>query len=72
MRFHVAYQSLSGSAGRGVDTALEAIELYRSLRAAGSGAIVITDETGKTYSFTDLLLLASPTAPKSPKDRAGA
>ena len=72
MPFFVGYETVSGASGRGVDTAMEAIDLYRSLRSAGAGAIRISDETGKVYSLTDLLLLASPSPPKSPKNRPGA
>jgi len=73
MTFFIAFETLTGpSAGRGVETAMEAIDLYRSLRSAGAGAIQIKDETGKIYSFTELLSLAAPSARKSPRDRAGA
>ena len=73
MPFFVAYEMLTGSvAGRGVVTAAEAIEQYRQLRAAGAGAIRVTDETGKTYTLTELLTLATPVTPHPPKNRAGA
>jgi hypothetical protein len=70
MSFFVAYKMITGSAGRGVETATEAIELYRSLSKAGSASIQIRDETGKLYMLTDLLMLAAPSVPKVAEDRA--
>lgn len=72
MPFFVTYEMLTGKSGTGVQTALEAIDLYRALRAAGSGAIEIRDENGKVYSFGDLLTLAAPSKGPPSKPRAGA
>ena len=73
MPFIVGYETLSGpSSGSQVETAAEAIDLYRMLRSAGAGAIRITDQTGKMYGYSELLMLAAPSKPTTPKNRAGA
>jgi len=44
MTFFVAFETLGGPVRwMGVETAMEQIDLYRSRRSAGAGAIRITD-----------------------------
>ena len=73
MPYFVGYAMMTGAvSGSAVETAAEAIQQYRVLRSAGAGAVQIRDETGKAYSFTDLLMRAAPSAGVPPKDRPGA